>query len=210
MSKVIVIGTDPALRDLIGDASRRSHFAGGHVEVEYLTTTDIARFARKRPQAVVMDVRVSSPIAIEVISRLKARAQPPALMLQVTSLQKQDAAWTQLLPAARTVLFTSGTSKSEARELLQSLLSAPVRPTEPTALPLAPPPKSPKADWREQNDRRIDLIFRELETPLTGSEQAELAQLQQEADAHVNRTRTLDFDALNDFNAQARKLLEHG
>ncbi len=210
MSKVIVIGTDPALRDLIGDASRRPHFAGGHVEVEYLTTTDIARFARKRPQAIVMDVRVSSPIAIEVISRLKLRTQPPALMLQVTPQQKQDDAWTQLLPAARTVLFTTGTSKNEARELLQSLLSAPLRPTEPTALRVAPPPKSPKAAWREQNDRRIDLIFKQLTGKLTDTEQAQLLELQQQADRQVSRSRTLDFDALSQFNAQARKLLEHG
>lgn len=209
MSKVIVIGTDPALRDLIGNASNRPRFAGGHIEVEYLTT-DIAPFARKRPQAVVMDVRVSNPITIEVISRLKARVQPPSLMLQVTPQQKQDDAWMRLLPAARTVLFTSGTSKSEAWELLQSLLSASPHTDKPKVPSAASVRKSPKAIWREQNDRRIDLIFKELTGTLTDSEQAKLAELQQVADTYVSRSRTLDFAALDDFSAQAWKLAEHG
>ena len=210
MSKIIVIGTDPALRALIGNSSHRPHHAGGSVQVEYLTLEDIAHFARKRPQAVVMDVRVSSPITIEVISRLKARAQPPALMLQVTPQQKQDDAWTRLLPAARTVLFTSGTSKSEARELLQSLLPASPRldtPKVPSATPIR---KSLAATWREQNDRRIDLIFKQLTSKLTDTEQAQLIELQKQADRQVSRSRTLDFDALKDFSAQARKLAEHG
>ncbi len=85
-----MIGNDPSLRDLLGNTSRRPRRDGWRVDVEYLEMRDIARFARKRPQAVVMDVRVSSPITIEVISRLKMRAQQPSLMLRVTPQQKKD------------------------------------------------------------------------------------------------------------------------
>lgn len=105
MSKIIVIGNDPTLRGRMEKTSRRRP-AGEGFQVEYLDPTEIAGLARKRPQAVVMDVRSPSATTIDVISRLKMRTHQPSLMLQVTPRQKRDAGWTRMLPASRTVVFT--------------------------------------------------------------------------------------------------------
>ena len=204
MSKVIVIGNDPLLRGRIESASHQRRRAG--VQVEYLELTDTASLARKRPQAVVMDVRSLNATTIDVISRLKMRTRQPSLMLQVTKRQKQDDAWTHILPASRTVLITPQTSKKEVQGLLDSLLGS-SRSHQSAASPLA---QDPETVWRRQNDRRIDLILKERDSTLTTSEQKELAQLQQEASSQVNRGSALDFDALAGFNAQARKIAALG
>lgn len=206
ISTIIVIGNDPNLRGRIESASHRRRHAGIGVQVEYLELTDIASLARKRPQAIVIDVRSSNATTIDVISRLKMRARQPSLILQVTPRQKQDAAWTHILPASRTVLITPQTSKREVQGLLDSLLGSP-RSHQSAAPPLA---QDPETVWRRQNDRRIDLILKERDSALTTSEKKELAQLQQEASRQVNRGSALDFDALAGFNAQARKIAARG
>ncbi len=99
------------------------------------------------------------------------------------------------------MLFTSETSENEAQELLHSLLAAPPRPNELRVSPAAQKPENTKSVWREQNDQRIDLIFKQLESKLTNAEQTQLSELQKQADQQVSRSRTLDFDALNEFNA---------
>ena len=179
--------------------------AGGtaqeEIQVEYLEPTDIAGLARKRPQAIVMDVRSPSAATIDVISRLKMRTHQPALMLQVTPRQKRDAAWNRIFPASRMVLFTSHTSKKEVQGLLQSLL-------EPHSQEEISQTSSQSR--QEQNDRRIDLIFKERDSALTALEQKDLTELQQEAGRQVNRRRTLDFEALETFNAEAKKIAGRG
>lgn len=96
------------------------------------------------------------------------------------------------------------------------LLEKAVRETEqPLAQEVTPQNgKSPAADsgpsWRARNDHRIDLIFKERDHGLTAEEQAELAQLQTEADRQIDRRRTLDFDALAEFEEAARRYIERG
>ena len=65
--------------------------------------------------------------------------------------------------------------------------------------PAVPPAQAPDADWHAQNDRRIDLIFRERDHGLSDSERAELGQLQAELERRADRRRTLDFDALAEW-----------
>jgi response regulator RpfG family c-di-GMP phosphodiesterase len=197
MSKIIVIGIDPALRGRIESTSRGRRAQS--VQVEYLESADVAGLARKRPHAIVMDVRSPSAATIDVISRLKMRKHQPALMLQVTPQQKQDAAWNKIFPASRTALFTTHTTKKEVQGLLADLLTPPAQDKVSQTSPVS---------WPEQNDRRINLILQERDSALTASKQKELAGLQQEASRQVNRKKTLDFEALDQFKAEARKIAE--
>ena len=200
MSKIIVIGNDPSLRERVRHTQRRR--MGQTVQVEYLDLTNNARLAPKRPEAVVLDVRSPNKTTFDVFFQLKTMTHQPSLMLQVTPRQMRDNSWTQILPA-KTVLFTSRTSNKVFHNSLQELLT-----TRTASRQTTPPAESPETHWRTQNDRRIDLIFQERDRGLTAPEQAELARLQDGANRHVNRRRTLDFDALADFESEARKISE--
>lgn len=200
MSQILVVGNDPKLRERLGRAPRRRPGAG--VRVEFLELTDVARLARKRPQAIVLDVRSPSAATIEVISRLRRRLHQPPLMLQVTPRQMQErVSWTQALPTSRIAFFTSQTSKKEIQGLLERLLEQ--TPPRPAASSVSPAP--PQEGWHEQNDRRIDLIFKERDHGLIAPEKVELQQLQTELERRVDRRHTLGFEALAEWEQAAQR-----
>ena len=63
-----------------------------------------------------------------------------------------------------------------------------------------------EVEWRVQNARRIDLIYKKRDHGLTDEEQAEFEHLQVAADHYVNRRWTLDFDELAELEAAARQI----
>ena len=205
MSQILVVGDDPKLRERLGHAPRRRPGVG--VRVEFLELTDVSHLARKRPQAIVLDVRSPSAATIEVISRLRRRLHQPPLMLQVTPRQMQErVSWTQALSTSRIEFFTSQTSKKEIQGLLERLLEQ----TPPPAAASAVPPTLTQEDWHEQNDRRLDLIFKERDQGLIASEQVELEQLQTELERRVDRRHTLDFEALAEWEQAVQRVQSVG
>jgi len=204
MTKIIVVGNNPNLRDRIERAKQRPH-QGDAIQVEILEWGNISTLARKRPAAVVLDVRSPDAATIEAISRLRSKLHQPPLMLQVTPRQLRDSSWGRLFPGSEAVLFTRDTSKKEVQSRLPGLLKR----ARARALP-SPPTQSVEPSWPEQNDRRIALIFKERDRGLAEEEQAELAQLQEIANRQANQTLRLPFDALAELEQATQRIVGHG